>query len=347
MIIACRLHDTRAGCGIRIAFRSSDPVRSSSGSSVIRTPASSRSSGGQKNRLRNLRPGAAWLVRPQTAPGARSRLRRPAHLPRARGATRGLSALRHGEAGTPRLPGRQSVLHQALRLLRGAPLSGLADPGRGQRAAPRLAHREGVGAAVHARAIAARRGARPAGHRDRRGLDPQGAHLPHCRQRSHPAPSDLVRRDGSLRGEPGSVLRLARPAQGGPSAARRHGHVETLPALDRAPRPAGQHPVRQVPYPAPPGRRPRSGPQDGRRALKTLLAANKRLNTAYVLKESFGQLWSYEREGWARRFFENWRASLKWQRLEPYEKFAAMIDRHWDGIAAYCRPENKVALGFV
>ena len=24
-----------------------------------------------------------------------------------------------------------------------------------------------------------------------------------------------------------------------------------------------------------------------------------------------------------------------------------MIERHWDGIAAYCRPENKVALGFV
>ena len=24
-----------------------------------------------------------------------------------------------------------------------------------------------------------------------------------------------------------------------------------------------------------------------------------------------------------------------------------MIDRHWDGIAAYCRPENKVPLGFV
>ena len=86
---------------------------------------------------------------------------------------------------------------------------------------------------------------------------------------------------------------------------------------------------------------------DGRKALKTLLSANKRLNTAYVLKESFGQLWSYEREGWARRFFENWRASLKWQRLKPYEKFAAMIDRHWDGIAAYCRLENKVSLGFV
>ena len=36
-----------------------------------------------------------------------------------------------------------------------------------------------------------------------------------------------------------------------------------------------------------------------------------------------------------------------WQRLAPYEKFAEMIDRHWDGIAAYCKPENKVSLGFV
>jgi len=84
-----------------------------------------------------------------------------------------------------------------------------------------------------------------------------------------------------------------------------------------------------------------------RKNLRLLLAANKRLNTAYLLKESFGQLWDYNREGWARKFFENWRASLKWQRLKPYEKFAEMIERHWDGLAAYCKPENKVSLGFV
>jgi transposase len=84
-----------------------------------------------------------------------------------------------------------------------------------------------------------------------------------------------------------------------------------------------------------------------RKNLKLLLAANKRLNTAYLLKESFGQLWDYNREAWARKFFDNWRASLKWQRLKPYEKFAEMIERHWDGIAAYCQPQNKVALGFV
>ena len=33
--------------------------------------------------------------------------------------------------------------------------------------------------------------------------------------------------------------------------------------------------------------------------------------------------------------------------LKPYDKFTTMIERHWDGIAAYCRPENKVSLGFV
>jgi transposase len=86
---------------------------------------------------------------------------------------------------------------------------------------------------------------------------------------------------------------------------------------------------------------------DGRESLKKLLKANKRLHTAYLLKESFGQLWGYKREGWARRFFENWRCALKWQRLKPYEEFSKMIDRHWDGIAAFCQLENKVSLGFV
>ena len=86
---------------------------------------------------------------------------------------------------------------------------------------------------------------------------------------------------------------------------------------------------------------------DGRRSLAKLLKANKRLNTAYLLKESFGQLWDYQTESGARAFFTRWTQSLKWQRLTSYETFAAMIDRHWDGIASYCHPENKVSLGLV
>ena len=86
---------------------------------------------------------------------------------------------------------------------------------------------------------------------------------------------------------------------------------------------------------------------DGRRALKKLLQANRRLNTAYLLKEAFGQLWDYRTERGARAFFERWKDSLKWQRLEPYRKFARLIESHWEGIASYCHPENKVSLGLV
>lgn len=85
----------------------------------------------------------------------------------------------------------------------------------------------------------------------------------------------------------------------------------------------------------------------GKASLKALMSANKRLQKAYLLRESFGQLWAYKSEAWARKFFDNWKQSLKWQKLKPFEEFAGMIERHWDGIAAYCNPANKVPLGFV
>jgi len=86
---------------------------------------------------------------------------------------------------------------------------------------------------------------------------------------------------------------------------------------------------------------------EGRLALRTLLKANKRLHKAYLLKESFGQLWDYKNPLWARKFFESWKSQLRWQRLKPFEKFAVMIERHWDGIVSYCHPDHKVSLGFM
>jgi transposase len=85
----------------------------------------------------------------------------------------------------------------------------------------------------------------------------------------------------------------------------------------------------------------------GKQTLKLLFHANRRLNIAYLLQESFGQLWEYDRPVWARRFFDNWRASLRWQRLRPFERFASMVAIHWDGIEAYCHEENRVPLGLV
>ena len=84
-----------------------------------------------------------------------------------------------------------------------------------------------------------------------------------------------------------------------------------------------------------------------RQSLERLLKPNKCLNTAYLTKEPFVKLWDHQAEARARRFFENWLDALKWKRLKPYEKLATMINLHWHGIAAYCKPQNKVALGFV
>jgi len=86
---------------------------------------------------------------------------------------------------------------------------------------------------------------------------------------------------------------------------------------------------------------------EGRRSLALLLKANQRLSKAYVLKESFGQLWDYRNPTWARKFFENWKIQLKWSRLEPYQKFVELVERHWKGIISYCHPDHKVSLGFM
>jgi transposase len=85
----------------------------------------------------------------------------------------------------------------------------------------------------------------------------------------------------------------------------------------------------------------------GRRSLDLLLKANKRISKAYLLKESFGQLWDYQNPTWAKKFFENWKAQLKWSRMTAYLKFVKMVERHWEGIISYCHPDNKVSLGFM
>lgn len=87
--------------------------------------------------------------------------------------------------------------------------------------------------------------------------------------------------------------------------------------------------------------------EQGQEALKLLFNANRRLNRAYLLKEQFGELWSCRSRQEAWQFFIRWRDSLRWQRLTPYQKFAKMIAKHWEGIVSYCEPGNQVALGYV
>jgi transposase len=86
---------------------------------------------------------------------------------------------------------------------------------------------------------------------------------------------------------------------------------------------------------------------DRRKNLERLLQANARLNIAYLLREQFEQLWDYADAADARSFFDAWREQLCDQDLAPYEKFAAMIDRNWDGVVAYSQPTHDIPLGFV
>lgn len=82
-----------------------------------------------------------------------------------------------------------------------------------------------------------------------------------------------------------------------------------------------------------------------REALNELLCASPRLLRAHLLKESFNHLWSYTSKTWARKFWQAWKDSLKWTRLKPYFRFAMMVDKHFDGILAYC--DYKLPLGFI
>jgi transposase len=82
-----------------------------------------------------------------------------------------------------------------------------------------------------------------------------------------------------------------------------------------------------------------------REALDAIIAASPRLAKAYVLKESFVRLWDFTYKGCARKFWEEWKAQLKWSRLKSYRRFVQLVERHWDGILAFC--DKKVSLGYI
>jgi hypothetical protein len=135
------------------------------------------SRGGEKNYLRGLRQESPVVLRSQVAQGARSVLRRYAHLPGDRGPTRPVQELWQGEDRRAFVAGRQSVLHQTLRLLCRPSMPVFDDPRRSQRTASGLEDGQRARQAIHARTTAQDRDARPANHRDRRSFDPKGTQL--------------------------------------------------------------------------------------------------------------------------------------------------------------------------
>lgn len=74
-----------------------------------------------------------------------------------------------------------------------------------------------------------------------------------------------------------------------------------------------------------------------RQQLNALFALNRRVFKAYLLKESLDRLWTYRYEGAMFRYLQSWLAQLRWQRLPAFQKLAAMLVDHLDGILNHCR----------
>ena len=79
--------------------------------------------------------------------------------------------------------------------------------------------------------------------------------------------------------------------------------------------------------------------------LNRLFAINRRVFKGYMLKESLERLWDYRYEGAMLNYLKKWLDQLKWQRLKPFQKLAAMLVKHLEGILSYCR--TKVRFGVV
>src|SRR5271170_565143 len=247
MICRCQNHPSAAIWQMRTHFLVSVPEPSSTAVSVTRKCGSLPSRDAQKNVLRNLWDDASELLRPHPATSARFVQWTVSCSARYRGSSGSMPSVWRGEARATGVPGRQSVLYPTLRVLRGPALPLGDDQGHRRGTAPRLGRRQGAGQAVHACAAQPGWHAGTEGDRYRRDLDPQGPYLPHCRERSDPSPSDLVRRPGSLGSEHGRVLSISRGKEGQKDPLGRDGHVEGVSYLDPSARPTGGHPVRQVP----------------------------------------------------------------------------------------------------
>ena len=152
------------------------------------------------------------------------------------------------------MAGGQSVLQQAVRLLRGAALPGDDDQETWLEELLLDWHTvKELEKAVHARATPPRRDARAEGHRHRRDLHPQGPHLPHRGQRPGAAPADLVRRQDRSEASMDGFYHLARAAKKCRASAWQSWTCGSRFAIPpSSARTQGEHPVRQVPHPAPP-----------------------------------------------------------------------------------------------
>ena len=88
-------------------------------------------------------------------------------------------------------------------------------------------------------------------------------------------------------------------------------------------------------------------PPKRRAELRELRESDLKTARAWAIKENLRYLWSYQTEGWARRFFDGWHGWAIRSRLEPVKAVAQMLARKLDNVITYCSHAitNAVAEG--
>jgi transposase len=58
---------------------------------------------------------------------------------------------------------------------------------------------------------------------------------------------------------------------------------------------------------------------------------------AWAAKELFSRFWTYQTEGWARRFFKDWFGWVRRSRLKPMTDVAGLLKRHLENLLTYLK----------
>ncbi|UEN98997.1 ISL3 family transposase [Acidiferrobacter thiooxydans] len=81
--------------------------------------------------------------------------------------------------------------------------------------------------------------------------------------------------------------------------------------------------------------------------LKELLRYNLKSVRAYLLKEDFQQLWTYQSAIWAGKFLDTWCTTALRSRIESMKKIARMCRRHRELILNWFKAKGPISNGIV
>jgi transposase len=81
--------------------------------------------------------------------------------------------------------------------------------------------------------------------------------------------------------------------------------------------------------------------------LRDLLRFNLKTVRAYLLKETFQQLWNYTSPAWAAKYLDEWCRQTMRSRIEPMKKIARSIREHRQLILNYFLAQKEISSGTV